>query len=594
MRYFYLFFLALPLGLMAQNKVGVNTDNPQYDLDVRGTDDANDGGELQLATPTETNFLRFFGGRLGDHHPFMAFHDDDTFHIVTTLPDWSTYTRRMTLLPSGEVGIGTDLPLSKLDIMATGDGAELLRLSTERPWVFKQRSNGVSTTLALQSTVDSKNFEILSQDGMNRSAVFFTNNIFSNVLLVPDNGEVGVGVPEDPTAKLHVRHDSNIGWPQLRLTEIGEDYARMKMENDANPGVFWDIASISDSVLTNSRINFYYSGPNGTGDRMTILGNGNVGIGTTNPVAKLDIVGGDWDLDSGNPGDLRIGNSAANAFRIGVATGGGGAGTARMYSQGGSLMLGTNNVPRLTITTAGNIGVGTTNPGNKVRIVGDASSTQNVLSVSNAYVGSVDVRAVEGFSTTTNGYGYGGYFEGGYRGVRANGQGGSYAGLVIGLGASSYGTTGTRTGLFARATGGSTNWAGYFAEGNVYITNELRIGSGASGGATGYKVAVDGKIMAEGVRVQLSQDWPDYVFDDTYQLMSLEDLETSIDLNKHLPDVPSASQIKTEGIDLGKMQTIMMQKIEELTLHMIEMHKRIEALEDENNSLRSMLNTSEH
>jgi len=86
--------------------------------------------------------------------------------------------------------------------------------------------------------------------------------------------------------------------------------------------------------------------------RMSSLGD--VGIGMTDPEARLDILGGDWDLDSGNPGDLRIGNATHN-FRIGVATGGGGAGITRLYTNSNALILGTNDTPRLIIEPDGSI-----------------------------------------------------------------------------------------------------------------------------------------------------------------------------------------------------------------------------------------------
>jgi hypothetical protein len=110
------FVLILYASPFFAQKVGINIDTPVFDLDIRGIDDTNDGGELQLATPNQTNFLRFFSGRLGDHHPFMAFHDADTFHIVTTLPDWSTYTRRINITPAGLVGIGAQNPTQILDV----------------------------------------------------------------------------------------------------------------------------------------------------------------------------------------------------------------------------------------------------------------------------------------------------------------------------------------------------------------------------------------------------------------------------------------------------------------------------------------------
>jgi CubicO group peptidase (beta-lactamase class C family) len=136
-----------------------------------------------------------------------------------------------------------------------------------------------------------------------------------------------------------------------------------------------------------------------------------------------------------------------------------------------------------------------------------------------------------------------------------------------------------RTGLFARASGGATNWAGYFAEGNVYVTNDLRIGSGAIGGAAGYKLAVDGKIIAEELRIKLSQNWPDYVFEENYALLPLNELENSIKTNKHLPGIPSAQHVEENGILIGEIQTQLLQKIEELTLYIIALDKENKELQ---------------
>ena len=109
---------------------------------------------------------------------------------------------------------------------------------------------------------------------------------------------------------------------------------------------------------------------------MRISSLGDIGIGINNPEARLDILGGDWNLDAGNPGDLRIGNSTYN-FRIGVATGGGGAGVTRMYSQGNSLHLGTNNRPSLTIGQNENVGIGTTTPNTKLQIIGGSNASNS-------------------------------------------------------------------------------------------------------------------------------------------------------------------------------------------------------------------------
>jgi len=96
------------------------------------------------------------------------------------------------------------------------------------------------------------------------------------------------------------------------------------------------------------------------------------------------------------------------------------------------------------------------------------------------------------------------------------------------------------------------------------------------------KLAVDGTICAREVRVSLSGSpcWPDYVFDKDYKLMSLSELEQYITTNKHLPDVPSAQEVEENGIQLGEMQGKLLQKIEELTLYIIALEKRLAEIEN--------------
>jgi hypothetical protein len=91
---------------------------------------------------------------------------------------------------------------------------------------------------------------------------------------------------------------------------------------------------------------------------------------------------------------------------------------------------------------------------------------------------------------------------------------------------------------------------------------------------------VNGIIKTRKVKVTQT-DWPDYVFDSSYQLAPLHQVEKYIQQNKHLPAVPSAAEVKKEGIDLGDNQAILLKKIEELTLYIIEQEKRIKKLEEE-------------
>lgn len=92
-----------------------------------------------------------------------------------------------------------------------------------------------------------------------------------------------------------------------------------------------------------------------------------------------------------------------------------------------------------------------------------------------------------------------------------------------------------------------------------------------------FDFGVDGKMIAEEIKVDA--DWADFVFQDDYELESLESVESHIKANKHLPGVPTAKYVHANGINMGETATLLLQKIEELTLYAIEQNKRIKALE---------------
>lgn len=94
------------------------------------------------------------------------------------------------------------------------------------------------------------------------------------------------------------------------------------------------------------------------------------------------------------------------------------------------------------------------------------------------------------------------------------------------------------------------------------------------------KLAVNGEVLAKSIRVTTSSTyWPDYVFGENYELMSLKELDAYVKANKHLPGVPSASEVEEQGdVDLGKTNAILLEKVEELTLYVIELQKQIDEL----------------
>ena len=95
-----------------------------------------------------------------------------------------------------------------------------------------------------------------------------------------------------------------------------------------------------------------------------------------------------------------------------------------------------------------------------------------------------------------------------------------------------------------------------------------------------FQINNDGIVRTREVIVNLESNWPDYVFDKAYKLKPIEEIEQFIEKNGHLQYVPSAKTIQEEGLALGEMNKILLEKVEELTLYLIDQNKRIELLEE--------------
>jgi len=110
---------------------------------------------------------------------------------------------------------------------------------------------------------------------------------------------------------------------------------------------------------------------------------------------------------------------------------------------------------------------------------------------------------------------------------------------------------------------------------------------GAVAGATGYKLSVSGKLACEEILIDEQGYWPDYVFEKDYDLLTIDEFEKSIEDNHHLPGIPSAQEVSDNGGHLvGDLQKKMLEKIEELSLYIVELNNRVKALETENSKLK--------
>ncbi|TCC87299.1 hypothetical protein EZ428_21600 [Pedobacter frigiditerrae] len=101
------------------------------------------------------------------------------------------------------------------------------------------------------------------------------------------------------------------------------------------------------------------------------------------------------------------------------------------------------------------------------------------------------------------------------------------------------------------------------------------------------KLSVNGRIRAKEVKVETNPaTWPDYVFEDGYKIRTLQELEGYIKTNKHLPEMPTAKEVEANGVELGEMNRLLLKKVEELTLLLIEQNKKLMAQGEEIKKIR--------
>ena len=121
-----------------------------------------------------------------------------------------------------------------------------------------------------------------------------------------------------------------------------------------------------------------------------------------------------------------------------------------------------------------------------------------------------------------------------------------------------------------------------FSQSPVGFPDGIIVGTGVNIPAGSfYKMAVGGGIITEKVRVATNGTpfWADFVFEPSFKLRPLSELDQYIKLHKRLPDIPSTAEVTKNGIDLAETQALLLQKIEELTLYVIEQNKKIGKLE---------------
>ena len=396
------------------------------------------------------------------------------------------------------------------------------------------------------------------------SSTFINSSIF-------DNGKIGIGTT-DPQAPVHIAFTSpnNINEIGLIIGRTGglstSGVARgvgMAFLDGSNNTLIGGIAGVrtSPNSTFNGDLAFFVNNTGGASssttfaqmtERMRITSSGNVGIGTgtVTPTAKLDVIGAISSTRS----------STTGYSVINFATGTGSSYDWQFYTEAVAnpkLHLykgGSGSGEKLTIDNTGKIGIGTTVPAHKLDVEGD------IRTASNYFLKSVG----DGAGIIA------------YDGWPAPGPGSTIFSITRQANNEMrFQTYGFHTFYSGGSTG--TEKMRIDANGNVLIGKTSQIN-------TAYKLDVNGPIRVSEVVVNTTG--ADFVFDENYALRKLEEVESFIKANKHLPEIEPAKEMQGNGLDLGKMNIQLLQKVEELTLYLIEADKtskkqneRINALE---------------
>lgn len=468
----------------------------------------------------------------------------------------------------GNVGIGTTTPSKKLEVMGisqTGVASGIMALQI--PGTIGNRGG---LQFSSEGPLGGLTAEVVKSgaypNSEGRVDLWVQKNHESIIgLSLNSSGNVGIGTTT-PSTLLEVAGD---------VVSKGFELNGKYKATNAVPGtgIFSTSASHPDgygSLIVSSRttaarpIIFSVN----TEEKMRIDMAGRVGIGTTNPVSKLDIniSTNARAYFSDNIGEVGAGNFAMQVVNSD------GSSLKPLGFRAEDVRFATGALERMRINSTGNVGIGTNTPSSIVEISQKEGPTLKLTNstfttTTDDLVGAIDFISVDNTATQRN-------LPRGY--IRNYIAGSTGTGGYLTLGTASTGSSGVSERLRIDSVGN-------VGIGTTTPTEKLDVNG---------NVKVKGTIYSEDW-ILGSDKWADFVFDEHYELLPLRELKLYVEAHKHLPNIPSEEEVLNEGVSIKDMQVNLLQKVEELTLYLFQQQSQIDELTEKNKELEQRLKALE-
>jgi len=499
---------------------------------------------------------------------------------------------------------------------------------------FKMRSdrglriaNKFGTTKGYLYHNNSNSFGLLDADGqwgfrMERDSYtsFLINN--SEKMRILSSGNIGVGTTA-PTQKLDVNGNARIRG-NLQINSAGyidddgtfggnsDDWIRLNgyVEAKSNTDSYGLVIRDKDQngyVAITEKDNVAYFSENTSSGSYFMKGDGrNTTFGGKVIATRAGLSGtynsaqvqGIWSIGSGFTID-QTANTFGTQYGLVYAHTNSGQGITGWQHQ---IMHVNNGAVKSSISMtyghayfAGNMGLGTQTPAHKLDVAGTINATEYLLNGQPLNTGGGSIDGVTslggniGIGTTTPDSKlsiYGTDAEGWNSGIELNRQDGGKGWIVADASGMKFRTPNAGDHFYFRnsanattliiAENGEVGIGTADPNASLHVNGGVIIGDQTVNTDAGYNLHVQKGIRTEKVQVDVKSVWPDYVFDQ--ELKPLAEVAAYIEKNKHLENIPSAEEVKENGIDLAEMNVKLLEKVEKLTLYLIEQNKKMEAL----------------